>query len=278
MTTNIIAKNNTGGAINLQDLGIEIPGSGQRTLTTIFTKIEISTSTDLSDQVISGDITINNGTNDLSIINGLAHINFETEYEDVDPILDSTSFVNHSINAHTDVSSITPLGSNILRYNTISQLYVPSAMLEESDTPPDSTSEIWIDPSDMLPYFFDPNVGSWVTIDRTILTYGRSGNSDGSYLAIGGWSSSGYYYIHRNAVMTAIYCKSVSGQIGKGFEIQKNKSLLYSFNQSAEYKYINTSLNFDLVIDDEIQVFTVSTGTPISDTVCQIEIAWRYVP
>ena len=80
--TIIIAKNNTSSAIPLDDLGIEIPGSGQRNLTDNFDKNEISASNDLDTQVSSGNIIINDGTSDLSITDGLRHINFETEYED----------------------------------------------------------------------------------------------------------------------------------------------------------------------------------------------------
>ena len=94
--TIIIAKNNTSSAIPLDDLGVEVPGSGQRNLTDNFSKNEISASVDLDTFVSSGDITINDGTNDLSITDGLKHINFETEHEDADGI-DGVAIYNDGV-------------------------------------------------------------------------------------------------------------------------------------------------------------------------------------
>lgn len=82
MATIVIAKNITVSNIIIEDLGIEIPSGAQIDLTEFFEKIEIGNSDDLDSKVSSGNIVINDGTNDLSITNGLKHINFETEYED----------------------------------------------------------------------------------------------------------------------------------------------------------------------------------------------------
>ncbi len=84
--TIIIAKNNTVSAIPLTDLGVEIPGSGYRDLTDTFDLSDILESDDLHDNVSDGFIIINDGTTDLNISDGLKHINFETEYEDIQDI------------------------------------------------------------------------------------------------------------------------------------------------------------------------------------------------
>jgi len=82
MATIVIAKNITASNIIIEDLGIRIPFGSQINLTELFKKIEIGNSDDLDLKVSSGNIVINDGTNDLSITNGLKHINFKTEYED----------------------------------------------------------------------------------------------------------------------------------------------------------------------------------------------------
>lgn len=82
----VIIKNNTSSAIFLEDLGCEIPGSGQRNLTDTFDKFEISSSTELKNYVFNETFMVNDGTSDLGVAAGLRHINFETQYEDVDGI------------------------------------------------------------------------------------------------------------------------------------------------------------------------------------------------
>jgi len=98
MATTIIAINDTTSELFINDLGIGIPASSQIELTELFTKIDISTSTDIDTYVLGGLLTINDGTNDLSIVNGIRHVNFETEYEDVDGV-----FIDHELDEHTDV-------------------------------------------------------------------------------------------------------------------------------------------------------------------------------
>ena len=93
--TTVIVKNNTSSAIFLDDLGCEIPGSGQRNITDNFEKLDISSSEELKGYVYDGTFTINDGTNDLNIADGLRHINFETEHEDFDgvDVYDGGSYV-----------------------------------------------------------------------------------------------------------------------------------------------------------------------------------------
>jgi len=78
----IIAKNNTESAISITDLyGVKVPASGQLDLLEQFDPYKISQSTVLQTKVSDEDITINDGTSDLSVANGLKHLKFLTEYE-----------------------------------------------------------------------------------------------------------------------------------------------------------------------------------------------------
>ena len=84
MAITIIATNNTAGIITLDDLGIELSSSESRNLSDTFDTDEIIHSNDLKNNVISGDIGINDGIDDLSIQNALYHLNIESEYQDLE--------------------------------------------------------------------------------------------------------------------------------------------------------------------------------------------------
>jgi hypothetical protein len=83
MAITVIARNNTGSSINLDDLGITLISSETRILTDYFDYIELTESTDLFDNVSNGNITINDGNIDLNITEALQHLSFESEYQDL---------------------------------------------------------------------------------------------------------------------------------------------------------------------------------------------------
>ncbi len=112
MATVVIAKNNTVSDIFLDDLGVGIPASNQRALTDSFTMDEIFTSADLKVPVASGDVTINDGSIDLSVAEGLQHIRYETEFED-EQTLDP-----HEIDEHSDVPTKPTTGFKLLQVNS----------------------------------------------------------------------------------------------------------------------------------------------------------------
>ena len=82
MAVTVIAKNNTATDLEIDELGITIPASGQKNLTDQFDYIEIVESDELKTLVSNTDITINNGVIDLNITDGLNHIDIQSVYED----------------------------------------------------------------------------------------------------------------------------------------------------------------------------------------------------
>jgi len=278
MATIIIAKNNTGGAIFIQDLGIEVPGSGNRTLTSTFTKTEISTSSDLYNEVSTGNITINDGITDLSISNGLKHINFETQYEDVDPT-DSTALISHKLSDHIDVSVLAPNTKYTLKYNSTTGLWTPSAsdVTTDAEDPPDSTSSIWISPEDRMPFFYDSDRGEWLSISRHYYTFNRSGNADGSYLAIGGWFSVDFYYIPNPIKITNVFCKIAGGNTNKTFSIRNNSTEIFNFSLSGSQEYIDNDSNYNIDAGTILRVYVSSSGGSVSEPVVQLISSWRYI-
>jgi len=78
----VIATNNTGNQIDIDDLGISLAAAEVKPLSDYFDFVDLTESDDLKVFVGNGDITINDGSNDLSIIKGLEHLDIESVHED----------------------------------------------------------------------------------------------------------------------------------------------------------------------------------------------------
>jgi hypothetical protein len=83
MAVIVIAHNNTGSSINLDDLGITLTSSETRILTDYFDYIELTESNDLYVNISNGNIAINDGNINLNTTEALQHLNFESEYQDL---------------------------------------------------------------------------------------------------------------------------------------------------------------------------------------------------
>ena len=70
----VIAKNSSGGAQLIEDLGISIPDSSQETLSDMYTYDELAGSDDLRALVNAGDLVINDGSSDLNAANGVIYL------------------------------------------------------------------------------------------------------------------------------------------------------------------------------------------------------------
>jgi hypothetical protein len=72
MSATIIAKNQTASPIVLDDLGVTIPASGQVTLTDDLRSDEVLGSPSLQTEVLAGNVVLNDGTSDVSLVNSTA--------------------------------------------------------------------------------------------------------------------------------------------------------------------------------------------------------------
>ncbi len=82
--TIIIIKNYDIVNHTIQDLGITFDASSQITLSEYFDDSDIIDSNDLDTLINSGDLVVNNGTKDLNITDGIRHVNYQTELEDIE--------------------------------------------------------------------------------------------------------------------------------------------------------------------------------------------------
>ncbi len=118
MATIVIAKNNTVSDIMLTELGIVLPGSDQLNLTDQFELNDIIECDTLEDNISNGNITINDGTDDLSMANSLKHVDYETEYED-------EQNPGHTLASHSDMTSAGIQDGDTLSWSSASGTWVP---------------------------------------------------------------------------------------------------------------------------------------------------------
>jgi hypothetical protein len=71
----VIAKNQTASPILLSRLGLTVPASGNLTITNFASFYEVQAEPALQTPVTSGDIILNNGSEDLSVAQGLSYLN-----------------------------------------------------------------------------------------------------------------------------------------------------------------------------------------------------------
>ena len=74
----VIIKNAGASAVQVNDLGLSIPASGQRTLTDSFSPDKIVASSDLQTLVAAGTLVCNDGTDDLSIADAAKFLTLQT--------------------------------------------------------------------------------------------------------------------------------------------------------------------------------------------------------
>jgi len=266
MFQTLIVKNNTSGSVFIEDLGTAVPGSGQADFTEKFDFTEVCVSGDLQSFVQDSTFTINDGTSDLNISEAQEYLDCKNEGAIGAQYLGDLIDVNLGI-----------LGDNFaLVYNETNGKWEPGErnINDTSTPPPTGSASVWIPPEDRMPFFWDELIGEWLTIDRTVFSFGRAGRADGSFLQSSGVNKTGYYYIHRPAMMTHIYYRAHGGNSTKEVDLYVNGASVYNFNL-VNGLYVS-ELDIPLTTHDEIQVRVSNNGSHTTDNVCQLEVAWRY--
>ncbi|MCK5603411.1 hypothetical protein KAR91_16115 [Candidatus Pacearchaeota archaeon] len=276
----IIAKNNTSSAIFLDELGAEIPGSGQRDLTATFSLVQIFECESLVTHVTSGDIIINDGTSDLSISDGLDHVYVETKYEDFEE--ESTHDAEYIMGVPIESLPTDSTAELTFVYDpVINKVKVRAGSpVANEETPPDNPNQgdLWSPPDSAgLPYMWDSIFGYWVTIYRNIMTFGKGGNADGAYLSIGGWVGNDFYYAARDGIVYSIYTSSEGGALNKDFHLEENGTYIYDYAyDGVTLRHFVDNLGITITAESAIKLFCGYDGGQVVDTIVQVEIAWRY--
>ena len=109
----IIAKNVAGIDLLIDDMGILLLSGTSRTLSDNFTEVDICESINLYNYVSDGQITLNNGTRDLTIAEGLEFLNLVSELDNKTLLVgsaDSQQFIFDSDGNNTARTRVTSSG------------------------------------------------------------------------------------------------------------------------------------------------------------------------
>ncbi len=136
----------------------------------------------------------------------------------------------------------------------------------------------WLNPENKMIYIFDELRNIWQSTHRGSFSFARKGHSNGMYLPpLGDLDSVDDVYMSgNNAAIVSVFCKSVSGEKNKAFEIRINKVPVYNFSYSDNLIYSNNELNIPIGIQDRVQVYVVKDKGKVKNTLCRLEVAWRY--
>lgn len=136
----------------------------------------------------------------------------------------------------------------------------------------------WLNPANKVIYSFDSIRNIWVSAHRSLFSFARKGIADGMYLPLLGDLDSvdDVYMPGSEATIVSAFCRSVSGNVNKEFEIRVGGTSVYSFSYPGSLTYNNNTLNIPIGIHDKVQVYVVKPGSSVKNTMCRLEVAWRY--
>lgn len=219
-TLPIVAINDSTADIPIADMGFTLLVGEQRILTDTFPRYVITGSSNLRTEVENQRILINDGTNTLSLQDALDHITYETEYED-----------------------ITTMGAG---YHI-------------GPTPPEdpSITDGWVNTADdNILYIYDENRGKWLSANRKILVFAKSGEVSIGYLNVGQLTGSNIGYLTpRGSTITALTSRSRTGDNSKNFNILADSTNVYTISCGTT-SFIDNTANVNIQQRDLIQVYT----------------------
>lgn len=237
----IILKNTSGGDLYLEDFGFELLTSAERTVTGNFSLETICGSDELKTLVNDGDITINNGTSDLSVSDGLAAIKIETQYEDED-------------------NDPTPSG------------WIVSATAPSSPSDGDG----WFNTSHGELYLYDATRSKWLSAARLTVTLTRKGRLKNKYAVngrVGNDEAVGAKF-PRNTTLVGIAVTSTNPASSFGVAYETNYTNEFDFYLNSSGNYLADDLNTNLPAGDRGNIYFWGSGNN-RDAVVHLIYAWR---
>jgi hypothetical protein len=266
MSEIIIIKNNTGASVFIEDMGIAVSGSGQRTVSDIFDFNEICVSEDLKIFVNDSTFIINNGTSDLSISDANEYLDCRKDVGGV-----GASYLNDLL----DVNIGTPGDKFALVYDDTTNKWIDGErnLDSTSEVPPTETDVLWVNPSDSITYNYNNQVSDWVSTSSDMYMFGKEKRADGAYIGIA--NHDGYYYIHKKGYIVSIFCNIEIGDATKAFEIHANELSIFNFSLT-DSKYIDNTQVIQVNKGDFLKLWCSPVGTDIERVMCQLVIKWSY--
>lgn len=233
--TIVIAINNTASEI-LLDIGKTIDASSSVNLTQLYPKRVITKSENLKTFVSAGDITINDGSQDLSIPDGLLHIKFETEYEDAEG---------------------------------------PRPTWTISTAPPSDpyNGQGWYDQNSNILYTYDSTAQLWLSVERDWLLFQRQGVVQADYFKIGTVANADAgYLLSRDARLMAWVARATGGNGTRTYQVIQNNTIVAQ-RQCTGGVVLDNNVGVNL---DSSSVIKVKGKFETTDEANWYDIDWEY--
>jgi len=277
----LVLKNNGTSPLEIHDLGIEVSVGESLDLIQGFTAEDITESFDFhSFESKNGEITL--------ISN---NISYNMTYLDVinylTPLTRWTKLNYQYISDKDDISDITSQeleeltnGSSTILHNH-NDLYYTKIQLQTSNQSQIHWNNIIGIPSGNTQtingdiYYFDTIRSKWLSASENQFIWNEN-VIDGKFMSVGNViSSDAGYIVPQNFTITKIAISS-TGHLTKEMQIRIDNNIVYTFNLSGG-KFISTSLNIDVNINEMIKIFVSGNGNPIKNAVVVVYGKWRII-
>lgn len=285
----VIIKNYSGSDQVIDDLGLPVPDStAEIQLDEQFTYDEITGSDDLRTLVNSGDLTINDGSDDLSPEDGVDYLilinkkYLEDNYYNksyIDTQLTNKNTLDEAYNeGGAGAGRVIDSTAGAVKIDVGSATNAPLELTEKATLPTTDLAAGQIAIKDGTLFIYDATRSKWVSSVRIPIIFGRKGKTINQYLnsyAGNIPSNLSGIPISKNAVITSI--AGVFEAAGSGtFEIRKNDGTtpILSLVLTSATQNKNISVNVDINADDLIQSY-FSSNEKCESPVVFLEIAWR---
>jgi hypothetical protein len=260
----VIAKNQTGTAILLERLGVEVPASPLTiTLTDYATFYEVSSDETLNTRVTAGDIVINDGVSDLTLAEALGY-------------LDATGNLNGPVSGAAQGKMLRLLDATGRYTEAVgSKIYDPAAADPAVPAPADgdmyynTTLEMWMS--------YDAGRGKWLSFEGDTFQVGQNGVVPvGTYYkGVAGKTLSdtlGYTAPYNGTVITMSYSRTDVN--ATSFEVMASGVQIETFASAAVSGYSNT-LDGDFSQGDVLAVRNDAAGAQTRDAQVWVRMKWR---
>jgi len=285
----VIIKNYSGSDQIINDLGLPVPDStAEINLGEQFTYDEISGSDDLRTLVGSGDLTVNDGSDDLSSAEGVKYLilinkqYLEGNYYDkiyIDNQLINKNTLDEAYNEGGDgAGRIIDATSGAVVIDIGEATNAPLELTEKSSLPSTGLSSGQLAVKDGTLFVYDGTRSKWISTTRMFIVFGRRGRTRNQYLNIFNGivpSNLSGVPICKNAVIVSLSGMFDASNTGT-FEIRKDDGTtpIVSLSLNSESKKQDITTNIDINTGDGLQGY-FSSNNRCNSPIIVVEIAWR---
>jgi len=257
-----IAKNQTAGDIDLTDIDLTVPASSQITLTDYVKFYEAAASVSLNTEITSGNIIINDGSQDL------------TQAESLD-YLDTTGNLNGPVTGSA-AGKILRLTDTTGRYTEAAGnvIHDPAAVDPAGGSAGDmyynTTLEMWM--------AYDGTRGKWLSMEGDTFQVGQSGNVPvGTYFkGVAGKTLSaslGYTAPYNGTVVSMTFSKATTNN--SDLELMATGVQIGATTTGAVTSGFDNSVDADFSQGAILAVRNDAAGTQLRDVQCWVRMKWR---